>query len=111
MAERHRPLAQLVTALETAKRLPSCAARSSTLPTFCACRCSARYGSRKSSLTDELIRRIRLDQNDRLNIAVILRRSRRAASPVASGDRIRTKSRRGMASPASTRSFATREAG
>ncbi|KPF69909.1 methylmalonyl-CoA mutase [beta proteobacterium AAP99] len=71
-------------------------------------------GAGKSSLTDELIRRIRLDQNDALNIAVIsIDPSRRKSGGALLGDRIRMNA----ISPWSTeprvymRSLATREAG
>jgi methylmalonyl-CoA mutase len=47
-------------------------------------------GAGKSSLTDELIRRIRLDQGDALNIAVIsIDPSRRKSGGALLGDRIR----------------------
>jgi methylmalonyl-CoA mutase len=47
-------------------------------------------GAGKSSLTDELIRRFRLDQNDRLRIAVIsIDPSRRKSGGALLGDRIR----------------------
>ena len=47
-------------------------------------------GSGKSSLTDELIRRFRLDQDDRLNIAVLaVDPSRRKSGGALLGDRIR----------------------
>ncbi|MEO6625727.1 MAG: cobalamin-dependent protein, partial [Burkholderiaceae bacterium] len=47
-------------------------------------------GAGKSSLTDELIRRIRLDQDDRLRIAVIsIDPSRRKSGGALLGDRIR----------------------
>ena len=47
-------------------------------------------GAGKSSLTDELIRRLRLDQGDRLNIAVIsIDPSRRKSGGALLGDRIR----------------------
>ncbi|HRD48423.1 MAG: methylmalonyl-CoA mutase family protein [Candidatus Competibacter sp.] len=47
-------------------------------------------GSGKSSLTDELVRRFRLDQDDRLNIAVIAADpSRRKTGGALLGDRIR----------------------
>ncbi|MFC3148668.1 fused isobutyryl-CoA mutase/GTPase IcmF [Piscinibacterium candidicorallinum] len=71
-------------------------------------------GAGKSSLTDELIRRIRLDQHDALNIAVIsIDPSRRKSGGALLGDRIRMNA----ISPWSTvprvymRSLATREAG
>jgi len=47
-------------------------------------------GAGKSSLTDELIRRFRLDQDDRLRIAVIsIDPSRRKSGGALLGDRIR----------------------
>ncbi len=47
-------------------------------------------GAGKSSLTDELIRRLRLDQGDRLNVAVIsIDPSRRKSGGALLGDRIR----------------------
>eukprot|EP01036_Dinobryon_divergens_P054849 gene54849-73280_t len=47
-------------------------------------------GAGKSSLTDELIRRIRLDQGDTLNIAIIsIDPSRRKSGGALLGDRIR----------------------
>ena len=47
-------------------------------------------GSGKSSLTDELVRRFRLDQDDRLKIAVIaVDPSRRKTGGALLGDRIR----------------------
>ncbi len=47
-------------------------------------------GSGKSSLTDELVRRLRLDQNDRLKVALIaVDPSRRKSGGALLGDRIR----------------------
>ena len=47
-------------------------------------------GAGKSSLTDELIRRLRLDQDDRLRVAVIsIDPSRRKSGGALLGDRIR----------------------
>ncbi len=47
-------------------------------------------GAGKSSLTDELVRRLRLDQNDRLRVAVIsIDPSRRKSGGALLGDRIR----------------------
>ncbi|MBV5300063.1 MAG: methylmalonyl-CoA mutase, partial [Rhodoferax sp.] len=47
-------------------------------------------GAGKSSLTDELIRRLRLDQNDQLRVAVIsIDPSRRKSGGALLGDRIR----------------------
>jgi methylmalonyl-CoA mutase len=71
-------------------------------------------GAGKSSLTDELIRRIRLDQNDALNIAVIsIDPSRRKSGGALLGDRIRMNaiSPWGSEPRVYMRSLATREAG
>jgi methylmalonyl-CoA mutase len=75
-------------------------------------------GAGKSSLTDELIRRIRLDQNDRLNIAVVsIDPSRRKSGGALLGDRIRMNAinpwnKDGeMRARVFMRSLATREAG
>jgi methylmalonyl-CoA mutase len=67
-------------------------------------------GAGKSSLTDELIRRFRLDQDDRLNIAVLaVDPSRRKSGGALLGDRIRMNA---INSPRIfMRSLATREAG
>ncbi len=114
---RHRPLAQLITALENGKASDklraelSAAAKAITAPTL---GITGTGGAGKSSLTDELIRRIRLDQGDALNIAVIsIDPSRRKSGGALLGDRIRMnainpwngKTRVFM------RSLATREAG
>jgi isobutyryl-CoA mutase len=115
--QRHRPLAQLITALENGKASDklraelSAAAKTTTAPTL---GITGTGGAGKSSLTDELIRRIRLDQGDALNIAVIsIDPSRRKSGGALLGDRIRMnainpwngKTRVFM------RSLATREAG
>ena len=71
---RHRALAQLITALENGKAAAGLkdalhqAAKSIKVPTL---GITGTGGAGKSSLTDELIRRFRLDQGDTLNIAVI----------------------------------------
>ncbi|WP_426340827.1 fused isobutyryl-CoA mutase/GTPase IcmF [Pseudoduganella sp. S-14] len=115
--QRHRPLAQLITALENGKASDklrtelTAAAKAMTAPTL---GITGTGGAGKSSLTDELIRRIRLDQGDALNIAVIsIDPSRRKSGGALLGDRIRMnainpwngKTRVFM------RSLATREAG
>ena len=115
--QRHRPLAQLITALENGKASDKLraeltdAAKAMTAPTL---GITGTGGAGKSSLTDELIRRIRLDQGDALNIAVIsIDPSRRKSGGALLGDRIRMnainpwngKTRVFM------RSLATREAG
>ncbi|WBS03274.1 methylmalonyl-CoA mutase family protein [Pseudoduganella sp. SL102] len=93
IVERHRPLAQLITALENGKadaalrRQLAEAADALRVPTL---GITGTGGAGKSSLTDELIRRIRLDQDDALNIAVIsIDPSRRKSGGALLGDRIR----------------------
>src|SRR5581483_2491764 len=71
-------------------------------------------GSGKSSLVDELIRRLRLDQDDRLHIAVLaVDPSRRKSGGALLGDRIRMNAIAPWAARARVfmRSLATREAG
>ncbi|MEO5772040.1 MAG: methylmalonyl-CoA mutase family protein, partial [Burkholderiaceae bacterium] len=88
-----RALAQLITALENGrvdaallKSLHECAALSKT-PVI---GITGTGGAGKSSLTDELIRRLRLDQDDALRIAVIsIDPSRRKSGGALLGDRIR----------------------
>jgi methylmalonyl-CoA mutase len=90
---RHRALAQLITALENGDATPEIkaalhqAARTITAPTL---GITGTGGAGKSSLTDELIRRIRLDQGDALDIAMIsIDPSRRKSGGALLGDRIR----------------------
>jgi len=88
-----RALAQFITALENgqadaamlaAVRL---AAQSAKVPVL---GITGTGGAGKSSLTDELIRRLRLDQNDQLRVAVIsIDPSRRKSGGALLGDRIR----------------------
>jgi methylmalonyl-CoA mutase len=121
MSERHRPLAQLITALENDKAAPQlraellAAASSLHVPTL---GITGTGGAGKSSLTDELIRRIRLDQGDAVNIAIIsIDPSRRKSGGALLGDRIRMNAinpwgAEGKAQPrVFMRSLATREAG
>ena len=120
-AARHRALAQLITALENDKADPAlktaliAAAKQTKVPTL---GITGTGGAGKSSLTDELIRRIRLDQGDSLNIAVIsIDPSRRKSGGALLGDRIRMNaigpwnSPSGAQSRVFMRSLATREAG
>jgi methylmalonyl-CoA mutase len=66
-------------------------------------------GSGKSSLTDELIRRFRLDQDDRLKIAVLaVDPSRRKSGGALLGDRIRMNA---LGTRVFMRSMATRDTG
>ncbi len=70
-------------------------------------------GAGKSSLTDELIRRFRLDQDDRLKIAIIsIDPSRRKSGGALLGDRIRMNAIHSRGKPSSIymRSLATRDA-
>jgi methylmalonyl-CoA mutase len=114
---RQRALAQLITALEndaadpTLKSTLHAAAKEAKVPTF---GITGTGGAGKSSLTDELIRRIRLDQGDKLDIAVIsIDPSRRKSGGALLGDRIRMNAIgpwNGQ-SRVFMRSLATREAG
>ncbi|GGX90531.1 methylmalonyl-CoA mutase [Massilia dura] len=117
MALRHRPLAQLVTALENDKAEPAlrrqlaAAAAALRVPTL---GITGTGGAGKSSLTDELIRRFRLDQGDALNIAVIsIDPSRRKSGGALLGDRIRMNAINPWSGRHRVfmRSLATREAG
>jgi methylmalonyl-CoA mutase len=88
-----RALAQLITALENGQADPAmrasvqAAAQGSPIPVI---GITGTGGAGKSSLTDELIRRIRLDQDDALNIALIsIDPSRRKSGGALLGDRIR----------------------
>jgi methylmalonyl-CoA mutase len=114
---RYRALAQLMTALENDKadaKLKDAlhnAAKAIRVPTL---GITGTGGAGKSSLTDELIRRIRLDQDDSLNIAVIsIDPSRRKSGGALLGDRIRMNAIGPWAGQSHVfmRSLATREAG
>ncbi|MES2536938.1 MAG: fused isobutyryl-CoA mutase/GTPase IcmF [Pseudomonadota bacterium] len=117
IAAKHRPLAQLITALESDKVSPELkaqlhqAADLIRVPTL---GITGTGGAGKSSLTDELIRRIRLDQNDALNIAIIsIDPSRRKSGGALLGDRIRMNAINPWQGNVRVfmRSLATREAG
>ena len=91
--EHWRALAQLMTALENQKAdevlLKDLRARAATckVPVL---GITGTGGAGKSSLTDELIRRLRLDQDDALRVAVIsIDPSRRKSGGALLGDRIR----------------------
>lgn len=117
IAAKHRPLAQLITALENDQVAP--ALRADILKAAEHCRVPAfgitgTGGAGKSSLTDELIRRIRLDQDDALNIALIsIDPSRRKSGGALLGDRIRMNAINPWKGQVKVfmRSLATREAG
>jgi len=88
-----RALAQAITALENGRVAPAFkaaladAAGTKKIPVL---GITGTGGAGKSSLTDELIRRLRLDQGDRLRIAVIsIDPSRRKSGGALLGDRIR----------------------
>ena len=113
-----RKLAQLITALEN-KGLPAdrvgavhAAAKGVKTPVI---GITGTGGAGKSSLTDELIRRFRLDQRDRLHIAVIsIDPSRRKSGGALLGDRIRMNAISPWADgqpKVYMRSLATRDAG
>ncbi|HYQ90572.1 MAG TPA: cobalamin-dependent protein, partial [Candidatus Competibacteraceae bacterium] len=112
-AGNRRDLARIITALESGalpKELRQAIleeAKAKTVPTL---GITGTGGAGKSSLTDELIRRFRLDQDDRLNIAIVaIDPSRRKSGGALLGDRIRMNS---IDSPRIyMRSLATRAAG
>jgi methylmalonyl-CoA mutase len=109
----HAALARVITAIEN-DRLPSAqlaeirsAAELRTVPVL---GITGTGGSGKSSLTDELVRRFRLDHEDKLKVAVIaVDPTRRKGGGALLGDRIRMNS----IDPSSIffRSLATRTAG
>ena len=110
---RTRALARMITGLE-AGTVPSkvrdtllAAAAKAKVPTL---GITGTGGAGKSSLTDEIVRRFRLDQQDRLRIAIIsIDPSRRKSGGALLGDRIRMNA---IEHPAIyMRSLATRDAG
>lgn len=86
-----RALAQAITALENGKADPAFKAALAAQPKRApVLGITGTGGAGKSSLTDELIRRLRLDQGDALSIAVIsIDPSRRKSGGALLGDRIR----------------------
>ncbi|WP_440963988.1 fused isobutyryl-CoA mutase/GTPase IcmF [Massilia sp. GER05] len=117
MEDRQRPLAQLITALEndrTPVALKSALHEAAAAIETPVLGITGTGGAGKSSLTDELIRRLRLDQDDALNIAVIsIDPSRRKSGGALLGDRIRMNAINAWngQSRVFMRSLATREAG
>ncbi len=111
-----RALARLITALEngTAGALRERIVEEAGTLSVPALGVTGTGGSGKSSLTDELIRRFRLDQDDRLNIAVLaVDPSRRKSGGALLGDRIRMNAIApgGNGARVFMRSLATRGAG
>ncbi len=114
MAGEQRDLARVITGLEAAalpeamhKALLAGAEQHAAVPVLGV---TGTGGSGKSSLTDELIRRFRLDQSDRLKIAVIaVDPSRRKTGGALLGDRIRMNAINGTSTY--MRSLATRSGG
>src|SRR2546429_5570928 len=111
-----RPLARFITGLEAEAVPPKLrdellrAAEASKAPVL---GITGTGGAGKSSLTDELIRRFRLDQDDKLRIAVIsIDPSRRKSGGALLGDRIRMNAiySDGKSSNIYMRSLATRDA-
>ena len=88
-----RALAQLITALENGKAgdtLKAAMSEAAAIAKTPVLGITGTGGAGKSSLTDELIRRLRLDQGDALHVAVIsIDPSRRKSGGALLGDRIR----------------------
>ena len=112
-----RALAQLVTALESDKpsdTLAPALQAAAAIKTIPVLGITGTGGAGKSSLTDELIRRLRLDQDDQLRVALIsIDPSRRKSGGALLGDRIRMNAINPWASGPRVfmRSLATRESG
>ncbi|MEZ0308020.1 MAG: fused isobutyryl-CoA mutase/GTPase IcmF [Ramlibacter sp.] len=115
-----RALAQLITALENGtadKGLMDAVKADASKRTIPVVGITGTGGAGKSSLTDELIRRLRLDQGDKLRVAVIsIDPSRRKSGGALLGDRIRMNaigpwSASGSSQRVFMRSLATRDFG
>ena len=119
MATRQRHLAQVITALENNAASDSFKQRihqQAAIKTTPVLGITGTGGAGKSSLTDEVIRRFRLDLNDQLNIALIsIDPSRRKSGGALLGDRIRMNAIMPWGAEGKPRVFmrslATREAG
>ena len=90
---KHHALARLITALEESSCPAECLAalhNPRSHPAAPVVGITGTGGAGKSSLTDELVRRFRLDQDDRLKIAILsIDPSRRRTGGALLGDRIR----------------------
>jgi isobutyryl-CoA mutase len=112
-----RALAQLITAIENSALNESLAEKlraQAATKTVAVIGMTGTGGAGKSSLTDELIRRLRLDQNDSLRVAMIsIDPSRRKSGGALLGDRIRMNAINPWAGGARVfmRSLATRDFG
>jgi len=117
LAKRWRALARTITALELGQcdaKLRDALRRTADTAKVPVLGITGTGGAGKSSLTDELIRRLRLDQGDALSIAVIsIDPSRRKSGGALLGDRIRMNAIGpwGGGPRVYMRSLATREAG
>ena len=117
LTRRWRALARLITALELSKadaKLREALRKSADNARTPVLGITGTGGAGKSSLTDELVRRLRLDQDDALSVAVIsIDPSRRKSGGALLGDRIRMNAINPWAKGPKVfmRSLATREAG
>ena len=117
LTRRWRALAQLITGLELGTadaKLKEALRKTADTARVPVLGITGTGGAGKSSLTDELIRRLRLDQGDALTVAVIsIDPSRRKSGGALLGDRIRMNAIQPWQSGARVymRSLATREAG
>ncbi|MFZ5540829.1 MAG: methylmalonyl-CoA mutase family protein [Pseudomonadota bacterium] len=117
VVKRWRALAQLITALENGQvdsRTREALHKAADTAKAPALGITGTGGAGKSSLTDELVRRFRLDQDDALQIAVIsIDPSRRKSGGALLGDRIRMNAIGPWSKGPRVymRSLATREAG
>ncbi len=117
VGKRWRALSQTITALElerTDSKLRDAMREAAAKAKVPSIGITGTGGAGKSSLTDELIRRLRLDQDDALSIAVIsIDPSRRKSGGALLGDRIRMNAINpwGKGPKVYMRSLATREAG
>ncbi|OLR93979.1 fused isobutyryl-CoA mutase/GTPase IcmF [Actinokineospora bangkokensis] len=111
LAGDHAALARTITAIEAGTLDPALAQAIEAAPrTAPVLGITGTGGSGKSSLTDELVRRLRLDQQDKLRVAVIaVDPTRRKGGGALLGDRIRMNSLDG--DRVFFRSLATRTAG